>query len=92
MLKLGENQSLAIEISGRLARLIVYNQGVENVCRKERTKTLRDFLQSDEGHLFKGRLQLQKSAGEINVLVKGELAGSIRNEEFVELVNGSLVH
>ncbi len=88
MLKLDGNQSLAIEISGKRARLIVHDRGVENVCRKESVKTLRDFLESNEDHLFKGRLQLQKNGNGINVLIKGKSAGSIRTEEFIELVSG----
>jgi len=59
------------------ARLVVYNNGVENVCRKSTLKDLAVFMQSGENHLFKGRLQLHKVNSSINILVKGSKVGEI---------------
>lgn len=58
MIKLNGDYSFGVEESGKNLRLIVYNNGVEKVCRKYSPKKLRDFLQSNDNQLFKGRLQL----------------------------------
>ncbi|WP_428328769.1 hypothetical protein [Mucilaginibacter sp.] len=82
-LKLNNYQDFAIELLEKQARLIVYNNGVENVCRKERISKLKHFAQSTDDHLFKGRLQLHKSEVGIAVIVKGEIAGFISAEAFM---------
>ncbi|HWZ01982.1 MAG TPA: hypothetical protein VNX40_00155 [Mucilaginibacter sp.] len=80
MIKLDDCYDLAVEISGKTARLAIYENSVEKVCRKTTLKSLFEFMQSDENHLFKGRLQLFKNLEEITVLVKGEPVGEIKAE------------
>ena len=80
MMRLNDRHSLVIEISGRKARLVVYNNGVEKVCRRTTLKPLLEFVHAGENHLFKGRLQLFKNLEEITVLVKGEPVGEIKAE------------
>jgi hypothetical protein len=81
--KLDDELSFAIERSEKRARLIVYKNGVENVCRKETFGNLNRFILLDEGHLFKGRLQLNKDNTGIGIEVKGKLMGTIKTEEFL---------
>jgi hypothetical protein len=85
--KLKENYSLAIEPVGKRVRLVVYLSGVEKVCRLETRKKLLKFLLSDENHLFKGRLQLAKTAGNITIVVKGVPVGVISGGNLMEIVN-----
>ncbi len=86
ILKLSSELSFAIEPLEKRVRLVVYNNGVENVCRMESIKNLENFIQSGDSHLFKGRLQLYKNAANIVVEVKGEIAGVIRSTEFIKLL------
>ncbi|HEY4322735.1 MAG TPA: hypothetical protein VGN20_02085 [Mucilaginibacter sp.] len=81
-LKLNNEFSFAIERCEKRARLIVYKNGLEDVCRKETFGNLQRFILADQGHLFKGRLQLDKNEGNIKVEVKGELIGIINNDDF----------
>ena len=82
-LKLNETQWLAIQPFNKRLRLIVYNNGMEEVCRKEYTRNLRRFLLDDEPRLFKGRLQLLRGDLGINVMVKGCLIGTIDAENLL---------
>ena len=61
---------------------MVYKDGVENVCRKESFKSLERFIWSDEQKMFKERLQLDKYREEIDVVVKGKIAGKMKVEDF----------
>ena len=63
--------------------LIVYKNGIENVCRKETLGNLKRFIQLDDSHLFKGRLQLNKNDGNVGVEVNGKLIGIIKTEDFL---------
>jgi len=83
ILKLNPGHTFAIENDGKQVRLVVYNNGVENVCRKSTIKSLIAFIQSGENHLFKGRLQLNKIPGGIGVLVKDRLVGEIPTGDFI---------
>jgi hypothetical protein len=82
ILTLNNQQQLGIEPLDKRVRLIVYNNGVENVCRKEHIKNLERFIQSGDNHLFKGRLQLHKNDDAIAIKVKGHIVGSVSNEAF----------
>ena len=86
VMKLEENYSFAIEPLGKRVRLVAYLSGVEKVCRLETRKKLEKFLLSDENHLFKGRLQLAKDAGTINIVVKGETVGVIGGKNLMDLL------
>ena len=83
ILKLDNEHAFSIENLDKQVRLIVYNNGVENVCRKSTLKNLSTFIQSGENHLFKGRLQLNKVAGGIGVVVKDRLVGEIATDDFI---------
>jgi|GEM_PF-460786 len=85
-IKLKENYTFAIEPQVKRLRLVVYQSGVEKVCRLETRKKLEKFLLSDENHLFKGRLQLVKNARETAVVVKGKPVGKIINAEFIKIL------
>jgi len=88
---LDHNYSLAFERDGNKVRLVVYQSGVENVCRKEVVKKLEKFTQLNEAHLFKGRLQLQKIETGITVIVKGQPVGIINEKAFAEMLNSSIL-
>jgi hypothetical protein len=81
-IKLENGFSFAIERHEKRARLIVYKDGVENVCRMESFKNIERFIRADEERIFKGRLQLSKNSEEIVIEVKGEIAGKMMTENF----------
>jgi hypothetical protein len=85
-LKLNAPFSLGIEIDKKRARLIVYNNGVEEVCRKEYLNKFTRFISSEDERLFKGRLQLFKHEGGIGIEVKGKYAGTIKPEYLLLLL------
>ncbi len=63
-------------------RVIILRDGEEYVCRMETLKKLKEFAEIKEGSIFKGRLQLYKEEGLINVIAKGEVAGIIDEDSF----------
>lgn len=75
--KLSDALLLEVEPAGNRVRLVVYNGGVENVCRLESVKNIISFIRGNDIQLFKGRLQLHKADGGIAVVVKGQLEGEI---------------
>ena len=77
---------LGIERIESRARLVIFEGNVEKVCRKESVKKLKDFVQSGENQLFKGRLQLHKNPAGISVLVKGEIVGEICGEDMLGMM------
>lgn len=85
--KLAENYSLGIELHPPKARLIVFNNGVEWICRLESLKNLNQFFQSPQGRLFKGRLQLAKYQQDIGIEVKGKQLGIINVAYFEQCLN-----
>lgn len=87
VIHLNKDYQFAIEPSGKRVRLVVYQAGVEKVCRLEMEKNLKNFIRSGDELLFKGRLQLKKGRGEIAILVKGNQAGTISNERFTEMLD-----
>lgn len=82
ILKLNDGYALGVENEDKKLRLIVYNNGVENVCHKSTFKNLSQFIQSSDNHLFKGRLQLYKDEVGVNIMVKGSIVGEISLPEF----------
>jgi hypothetical protein len=90
VIKLPNDFSFTIEHDEKRVRLIVYKSGVENVCRKESIKKIRQFIVSDKGRMFKGRLQLIKTPAGIAVEVKGKIEGVIRVEDFTGCLESSL--
>jgi len=83
VLKLNDGHALAIENMEKEVRLVLYNNGVENVCRKLTLKTIRHFIQPGENHLFKGRLQLYKNDHHVSVQAKGSIVGKIPLNNFI---------
>lgn len=78
--------SIRIETANQRLRLIVLKDDCEFVCRKESVKNLTGFLLGATGSLFKGRLQLHKSADEILVEAKKEVIGKINTKDFQRLL------
>jgi len=64
------------EKPGRV-RLIVKQLGKELVCRKESINPLLDFVYGGDAHLFKGRLQIQKTKNAISIYMNGDIIGTI---------------
>jgi hypothetical protein len=86
LLELNGELSFAIERHKKHLRLIVYKQGQEYVCRKERSSAIERFLTTDELRIFKGRLQLWKKQNDIFVEVKGETVGVLHLQDFKKLL------
>lgn len=82
LLKLDHGFSFAIEHYEKRVRLIIYKDGVENVCRRESFKNLERFIWSNEESIFKGRLQLRRNSEGIVLVVKGKIVGKMTTEEF----------
>jgi hypothetical protein len=81
-LPLKNNFSLGMERYAKRIRLVIYKDAEEFVCRKEAFPALEKFTETTTDHLFRGRLQLHKDAGEIHIEVKGEILGSIPVNQF----------
>lgn len=78
--------SIRIESANQRLRLVVLKDDCEFICRKESLKNLKGFLSGDTDRLFKGRLQLHRSADEILVEAKKEVIGKINAEDFQRLL------
>jgi hypothetical protein len=86
-IKLNGHLFLTIEPDNKRLRLIVSDGEVELVCHKTTLPELKRSLQQTDEHLFKGRLQLNKSGDEIVVILKGEAAGRVSSSEFGRFVD-----
>ena len=79
---LNSHTQLALEryserFDNRLRLVIINSKGEQLACRKESFKKMELFMETEDKHIFKGRLQLFKIADKISVQVKGENIGSI---------------
>jgi hypothetical protein len=83
-IKLNNELSLFFEPLNKRVRLVVSENGEELVCRKETIKNLNNFLKTEESHLFKGRLQLDKKEANIYVILKNEIIGMISSNQLME--------
>lgn len=64
------------------------NDGREDLaCRREFPSKLLRFIDGDDGHLFKGRLQLYKEVDMISILFKGQPMGQLNATNFSLLLN-----
>lgn len=81
-LKINNHVSFGIERNEKKVRLVVFDKKEELACRKETFGNLQRFIELDEGHAFKGRLQLFKKLDAIHVQVKGEKIGSVSAMNF----------
>ena len=79
--------SFAVDQEEKRVRLIVFNGDNELACHKAGHSELKRFIQADTGHLFKGRLQLDKKNDHIFINVKGSTAGIISITDFERLIN-----
>ncbi len=79
---LNDNYSFAIVPFKKKLRLIVFKDGLENVCRKEILKNIVAFLSLPNGQIFNGRLQLIKENTTIQIQVKGDIIGAITETDF----------
>lgn len=86
-LKINGRYSFAVERYDKRLRLMVLDGINELVCRKVTKKELTAFLNNDEGHLFKGRLQLDKVGNDIVVNVKGNELGLINSQALLQSSN-----
>ena len=94
VINISNGLSLSVGKAGKKLRLIVYTNGVENVCRKESARRLSGFIISNEQKLFNSRLQLIKNSEHIVVQVKGEIAGMINGRDLlflIDAVNGESI-
>jgi hypothetical protein len=85
-INLSDQLSFSVEQEERRLRLIVFNGDVELVCHKADRAKIQRFIMADKSHLFKGRLQLDKTRNHISISVKGQIAGVIGLSEFESLV------
>lgn len=86
---LDNNFKLSFERLPHTLRLVVSKNNEEWVCRKEKLKNLFSFTKADKENLFKGRLQLFKSDGNIDIRVENELIGTVSSEAFKEALSNS---
>ncbi|WP_316737100.1 hypothetical protein [Pedobacter aquatilis] len=84
---LDDTFKLAFEKLPHKIRLIVFKNGEELVCRKEKLRMLFSFAETNTEHIFKGRLQFYKLGDKINVQVKNKLIGIISNADFKNALN-----
>jgi len=84
---LNNDFKLYFEKLPRTIKLVISKNNEECVCRKEKLKNLFSFTKADKENLFKGRLQLRKSDGKIDIQVKNELIGTVSNEAFKEALS-----
>jgi hypothetical protein len=86
-INIGDQFSFLVEQEERRLRLIVFNGDEELVCHKADRAKIQRFIMADKSHLFKGRLQLDKTGDHIRISVKGKTAGIISLSKFEKLVN-----
>lgn len=74
-IKLDHNLLLTFEPDNKKLRLVITDGHTELACRKETPGNLHRFFAGGQNSLFKGRLQLHKSTGDISVVLKGNPVG-----------------
>lgn len=87
IIKMDDGYSLAVDVENKRLRLIVLNGDNELVCHKTTVSEVNRFLQQADAHLFKGRLQLDKTGDRIAIMMKGAIIGSIHESEFAMLLS-----
>ncbi|WP_421943574.1 hypothetical protein [Pedobacter sp.] len=86
-ISLNNNFKLSFEKLPHTIRVIILKNDEECVCGKETLKNLLSFTEDNKEHLFKGRLQLFKSDGKIDIQVKKEFIGTVSHEVFKKALN-----
>jgi hypothetical protein len=87
IIKLNGLYSLSVETENKRLMLIIFNGDEELVCHKTGVSELKRFLQQSEAHLFKGRLQLDKTNGNVTILIRAVTIGVIPEVELASLMN-----
>jgi len=87
VIKLNDQLSFGIEQEDKHLRLVILEGGAELVCRKTNGTELVKFIRAENGHIFKGRLQLDNSGGYISVVVKGMQAGVVEANQIAAFLN-----
>lgn len=78
---------LSFEKLSHTIRLIISKNNEEWVCKKETFKKLLEFVNIDQAHVFKGRLQLIKIDDRITIQIKNEHISNISATTFKEALN-----
>jgi len=84
---LQNNLKLSFEKLPHTICVIISKNNEEWVCKKERLRKLLEFVNIDEAHIFKGRLQLIKMNDHITLQVKNENISTILTKTFIEVLN-----
>lgn len=84
---LNSKHVLVFEPSVSKIRIVVLEDGIESVCRKETLKNLKRFLTSKETKIFKGRLQLHKINDAIEIIVKDKPIAIISSASLEKILN-----
>ncbi|RZK58094.1 MAG: hypothetical protein EOO87_01175 [Pedobacter sp.] len=84
---LNSKHVLVFEPSGSKIRIVVLEEGIESVCRKETLKNLKRFLTSKETKIFKGRLQLHKVNDAVEIIVKDKPIAIISTASLEKILN-----
>ena len=84
--RINKELDFGMERDERKLRLIVLDNKIELACRKETFGNLQRFIDADDAHAFKGRLQLYKHHNNISVELKGEKLGTIAAGKFKNFV------
>ncbi|QNN44564.1 hypothetical protein [Pedobacter roseus] len=86
-INLENNLKLSFEKLPHTIRLIISKTDEEWVCKKETLKKLFEFVNIDQAHVFKGRLQLIKIDDRITIQIKNENISTISAKTFKEVLN-----
>ena len=86
-INLDNNLLLTFEPDNKKLRLVITDGLAELACRKETPGNLRRFLTGGQSSLFKGRLQLHKSTGNIAVVLKGNPVGMASISNFTRVLD-----
>ena len=86
----GLNQGFVIrfEITDDKVRCVIFKASDELACRTEKRTKIRDFIDSDEQIIFKGRIQFRRNKDVFDVLYKQELIGVIEKKMFLAAISG----
>ena len=82
-----EQLTFCFQLLGKKVRLIISEADIALVCRKEIIKNLKSFLLKDEVRIFKGRFQLNKYKGIVEVIMKDNLIAIILASKLEQVIN-----
>ena len=82
-----ENYKIDFEIIERSIRFVIYFNGCEIACRKEKINVIQEFLEKDYAPIFKGRIKLIKFWEEIIITYKGEIIGKTSKKFLSNVLN-----